>query len=93
MLELLAGVTPSAPADFEALARTVLARRASLASLIVVLLAWDEPRRAFLAAARGSGLEVRALLVCAAAEAPREPVAGLTVLHPGAIEHGLAGLR
>jgi uncharacterized protein (DUF58 family) len=93
MLELLAGVTPSAPADFEALARTVLARRASLASLIVVLLAWDEPRRAFLAAARGSGIEVRALLVCAAAETPREPLAGLTVLHPGEVEHGLAGLR
>ena len=93
MLEVLAGVTPSAPADFAALARAVLARRASLASVIVVLLGWDEARRAFLAAARGSGLEVRALLVCAAAEAPREPVAGLTLLHPGEIERGLAGLR
>ena len=93
LLEVLAGVTPSAPDDFEVLARTVLARRASLASLIVVLLGWDEARREFLAAARGTGLEVRALLVCAAAATPREHVPGLALLHPGEIERGLAGLR
>jgi len=93
MLEVLAGVTPSAPAGFAALAHTVLARRASLSSLIVVLLEWDATRRAFVDAARRTGLEVRALLVCDAAAVPREPHDGLTVLQPGEIERGLAGLR
>lgn len=93
MLEVLAGVRPSAAADFAALARTVLERQSSLSSLIVVLLGWDAERREFLAAARRSGLEVRAMLVCDASFAPREPDAALTVLHPGAIERGLAALR
>jgi uncharacterized protein (DUF58 family) len=93
MLEVLAAVAPTAPAEFEALARMVLGRRASLASVVVVLLAWDEPRRAFVAAARRAGLDVRALLVCHPAEAPREPIAGLTVLQAGDVERGLAGLR
>ncbi|OGA22825.1 MAG: hypothetical protein A3H34_04620 [Betaproteobacteria bacterium RIFCSPLOWO2_02_FULL_67_19] len=93
MLEVLAAVRPSAPADFTALAHAVLARRANLASVIVVLLAWDEPRRAFVAAARRAGLEVRALLVCDPAAAPSPSDAGLTVLRPGAIESGLATLQ
>jgi uncharacterized protein (DUF58 family) len=93
MLGVLAAVAPTAPEEFAALARTVLGRRASLTSIIVVLLAWDEPRRAFVAAARRAGLEVRALLVCDPAAAPRNPVAGLTVLVAGNIERGLAGLR
>jgi uncharacterized protein (DUF58 family) len=93
MLEVLAGVMPSPPGEFEALARAVLLRRATLSSVIAVLLAWDEPRRRFVAEARGSGLDVRALLVCAPGEAPRPMDAGLHVLHPGAIERGLAGLQ
>ena len=93
MLEVLSAVGASAPEGFADLAQTVRARRASLSSLIVVLLAWDEPRRALLAWARGSGLQLRALLVCAAAQAPRAAVNGLLVVHPGDIERGLAGLR
>jgi len=93
MLEVLAGVAPSAPGDFDALARAVLARRATLSSIIVVLLAWDESRRKFVAAARGSGLEVRALLVCAPGETAHTSDAGVLVLHPGAIERGLARLQ
>ena len=92
MLEVLAAVGPSAPGDFEALARAALSRRSSLSSIIVVLLGWDEPRRRFVAAARGLGIDVRALLVCPAREAPAD-AAGLVVLHPGEIERGLAGLR
>jgi uncharacterized protein (DUF58 family) len=92
MLEVLAGVGPSAPGDFADLARAVMARRGSLSSLVVVLLDWDDARQAFVAAARASGLQVRALLVCSPAQAPRDPVGGLTVLHPGEIERGLAGL-
>jgi uncharacterized protein (DUF58 family) len=92
MLEVLAAVTPSAPEEFEALAAAVLARRSTLSSVIAVMLAWDRPRRAFIARARESGLEVRALLVCAPGETPPvEP--GLLVLQPGAIESGLARLQ
>ena len=93
LLEVLAGVAPTAPGDFADLARAVMARRGSLSSLVVVLLDWDAARRAFVAAARASGLQVRALLVCSPAQAPRDPAGGLTVLHPGEIERGLAGLQ
>ena len=93
MLEVLAGVSPSPPEAFESLARAVLARRGTVSSVIAVLLAWDEPRRKFVAAARATGLEVRALLVCAPGEKPQQADAGLHVLHPGEIERGLAGLR
>ena len=92
MLEVLAGVTPSSPGGFDALARAVLARRGTLSSIIAVLLAWNEPQRKFVAAARSIGLEVRALLVCAPGETPGPEHAGLLVLHPGEIERGLAGL-
>lgn len=92
MLEVLAGVQPSPPEEFGTLARAVLARHSTLSSMIAVLLAWDEPRRQFIRQARASGLEIRALLLCAAGEtAPVEP--GLLVLRPGAIESGLAQLR
>jgi hypothetical protein len=81
MLEVLAGVAPSAPEEFGALAGAVLARRTTLSSVIAVLLAWDETRRDFIARARAGGLEVRALLVCAPGETPpAEP--GLMVLQP-----------
>jgi len=92
MLEVLAGVSPSPPEEFASLAAAVLARRQTFSSVIAVLLAWDEPRRDFIARARATGVEVRALLVCPTGEAP--PAApGLLVLHPGAIENGLARLQ
>jgi uncharacterized protein (DUF58 family) len=92
MLEVLAGVQPSPPEEFATLASAVLARRATLSSVIAVLLAWDEPRRQFVREVRARGLEVRALLVCGPDETPPvEP--GLLVLRPGAIESGLAQLQ
>ena len=45
MLEVLAGVGTSAPGEIEALARAVLEARAQLTSCILVLVAWDGPRR------------------------------------------------
>ncbi len=89
MLEVLAGVAPSRPEEFARLARAVLGQRRALSSCIAVLLAWDEPRRAFVDALRASGLEVRTLLISA------EPVTarGVTVLAPGKVEAGLAALR
>jgi hypothetical protein len=93
MLETLAGVGPSAPQDFEKLAHAVLAQRAQLASCILVLVAWDEARRALAERLAASGIEVRAILVCDPREAPRGAPAWLVVVHPGAIEAGLARLE
>jgi uncharacterized protein (DUF58 family) len=89
MLEVLAGVTPSRPEEFSALARAVLAQRPGLSSCIVVLLAWDEVRRGFVETLARSGLEVRALVVC------EESVSSRNVVHlrPGRVEAGLAALK
>ena len=92
LLEVLAGLAPSAPEAFETLANRVRAHRHRLTSCIVVLLDWDEPRRAFVEALRASGLEVRALFVCTHKAPPPEAQAGLLVLHPGEIASGLARL-
>ena len=97
MLEVLAAVSPSEPAAFAGLAKSVAGRRDSLTSVILILLAWDEERRKLAAALRASGAQVRALLVRAkdaGAGAGEEPVPGwVAVLHPGEIEKGLAGIR
>jgi len=90
MLEVLAGVGPSPPARFVELANAVLARRATVSSIIVVLLAWDEPRRRFVAQARSSGLDVRALLV---SESTPADAPGVLMLRPGAIQQGLSALQ
>ena len=89
MLEALAGVGPSAPGEFAALARAVLARRATLSSVIAIFVAWDEERAKFVAALRAEGFDVRALLVAEKSD----PVPGVLHLVPGKIEQCLAGLR
>jgi uncharacterized protein (DUF58 family) len=93
MLEVLAAVGPSDAADFSKLSQAVLGRGASLSSVILILLSWDEERARLVAALRGAGAEVRALLVCAERDTPKTPTPGVVVLHPGAIEQGLAKLR
>jgi uncharacterized protein (DUF58 family) len=93
MLEVLAGVGPSAPEAFEALAQAVQEARAQLTSCVLVLVTWDEPRRRLAQALVASGIEVRAILACASADAPRDAPPWLSVVHPGAIEAGLAGLE
>ena len=89
MLEVLAGVGPSAPGDFEALARAVMGRRATLASVIAILVGWDAERERLVAALRAEGFELRVLLVREDGDAPP----GVVQLRPGKIEQGLAGLR
>jgi uncharacterized protein (DUF58 family) len=89
MLEVLAGVAPSRPQEFAALARAVLAQRPALSSCILVLLGWDDARCAFVEALARSGMEVRALLVSAEAVSAKN----LVVLRPGEIEAGLARLQ
>ena len=92
MLEVLAGVAPSAPAEFETLSRAVLAQRQSLSSCIVVLVEWDERRAALVQALARRGAEARVLLVCPRERMPAPP-AGVLVVHPGEIEAGLSRLR
>ena len=89
MLEVLAGVGPSAPADFAALSRAVLAQRGALTSCVVVLLAWDDARKTFVDALRRTGVDLRVLLVSETTQAP----AGVTLLHPSSVGAGLAALR
>jgi len=93
MLETLAGVGASEPAGFARLAHAALAHCAQLTSCILVLVAWDEARRALAERLAASGVEVRAILVCARDDAPREPPAWLLAVHPGEIEAGLARLE
>lgn len=93
MLEALAGIGPSDPAQFPELARAVVARRETLSSVIVILVAWDEARRAFVDALRATGNEVRAILVARRERRPAALPMGVAVLHPGEIEQGLAGLK
>lgn len=93
LLEVLAGVGPSPEAEFDALAQAVLSRRATLSSVILVLVAWDAGRHRLVSALRATGADLRVLLVCPPGEPPEGLAAGVTVLHPGAIEQGLAGLR
>jgi uncharacterized protein (DUF58 family) len=93
LLEVLAGLAPSAPERFEVLANAVRASRHRLTSYIVVLLAWDAARRAFVEELRRGGLEVRALLVCPEESPPADAPGSLLVLHPGKIEQGLARLQ
>lgn len=93
LLEVLAGLAASPSSRFQRLAQAVHANRHRLTTCILVLLAWDDARRAFVESLRRSGLQLRVLLVRAEGEGPGEPVPGLTVLHPGAIERGLASLR
>ncbi len=93
MLETLAGVRASEPAGFERLARAVLAQCAQLTSCVLVLVAWDDARRALANRLAANGVEVRAILVCEQKDAPREAPAWLLVVHPGAIEAGLARLE
>lgn len=89
MLEVLAGVGPSAPGEFAALARAVLGRRATLSSVIAIFVSWDDDRARFVESLRSEGFDVRALLVRGEGDAPR----GVVQLIPGKIEQGLAGLK
>ena len=87
LLEVLAGLEPSQPEQFEQLAREVTAMRGTLSSAVFVMLAWDAPRKRLVSALAASGLGVRVLLV---SETTPRDAKGLLVLNPGRIEAGLA---
>ena len=90
LLEVLAAVTPQGDGEFRTLADAVAGSRAALSSAILVLLAWDEPRRALVRRLQANGLEVLVLVVSDAPEDVGARAPWLTVLQPGRIEQGLA---
>lgn len=90
LLAVLAGVQPSPGRDFTVLRDAVHAKRAALSGLILVLLGWDEPRRALVRELRATGAALRVLVV--SPEAVEGAPAWLTVLHPERIQQGLSAL-
>jgi uncharacterized protein (DUF58 family) len=88
LLETLACVEPSTRA-FEELHAAVRARRGALSSCILVLLAWDAPRRACADELRGSGLPIRVLLV---AQVPPTEMSGVDFIPIDRIAPALAAL-
>ncbi len=63
LLEILAGVRACSDRPFRTLAQAVLAKRSMLSGGILILLGWDEPRRAFADALRRQGVPLLALVV------------------------------
>ena len=92
LLEVLAAVSPYAGGGFHTLANSVLAGRAALSSAILVLLAWDQPRRDLVSRLQATGLQVLALVVIDTPEQVAERAPWLTVLQPGKIQQGLAAV-
>lgn len=72
MLEVLAAVKPSRDPRLDALETLVLQHRAALSGCVLVLLAWDEPRRALVKRLKAMCLPVLVLLVRGSGE--REPI-------------------
>lgn len=90
LLEILAGVQPSAAQPFRMLHDAVIGRRAALTGSICVLLAWDEARADFIRALRTLGVPVMVLVVTRTPVAERAP--WLHVIEPGKVQEGLARL-
>ncbi len=90
LLEILAGVQPFPEGKFRVLRDAVRAKRASISGLLLVLLAWDEPRQELVRELRASGVALRVVLV-SATPVPDSP-GWLAVLQPGRIQQGLAAL-
>jgi uncharacterized protein (DUF58 family) len=90
LLEALAGAQLRANEGFHALRSALMARRASLTTSILVLIAWDEPRRHLVRELRAMGLPL--LVMAVLAQRPGDAPEWLRVLVPGRIQEGLAGI-
>jgi uncharacterized protein (DUF58 family) len=91
LLEVLAGVGVAAGQSFDQLAESVLSRCGALSGCVLILIEWDDARRALVKALRANGLDLLVLLV-----SEREPAsspAWLRVLKPGHIQDGLNRLQ
>ena len=84
---------PSAPEAFGTLAHAVLAQARQLTSCILVLVDWDEARRASPSGSRRAASRCARILVCAR-DAPREPRRlAAASSYRGRVEAGLARLE
>jgi uncharacterized protein (DUF58 family) len=92
LLEVLAGLAPSSPAQFAEVSRAVRGRGSRMSSAILVFVEWDAERRALAESLVASGVEVRAMLVCRQDERPGDVPAWIAVLHPGEMQAGLVRL-
>ncbi|MBU2547193.1 MAG: DUF58 domain-containing protein [Proteobacteria bacterium] len=63
MLEILAAVRPCRDKPFEALTPVIMERSDLLSACVLVLLAWDDPRRELVRGLRGLGLPLKVLRV------------------------------
>lgn len=90
MLEALAGVAPAREKGFSTLAAAVARRRAVLSGCVLVLLGWDEERRAFARGLEASGVPVLALAVVDPKEPPFRDAAGVRRIEAGRTAEGLA---
>ncbi len=90
LLGVLAGVAPCRQHPFGVLRDAVRARRAAMSGALAILLAWDEPRRAFVEELRSLGLTLRVIVVSGSPVADAPP--WVKVLVPGRIAEGLATL-
>ena len=90
LLEALAGAQLRPNAGFGALRESLMTRRATLSSSILVLIGWDEPRRRLVQELRVLGLPL--LVMAVLAERPADAPAWLHVLVPGRIKEGLSRL-
>ena len=90
LLEVLAGLAPSDAGDFAALARAARTRAGQLSSVVLLLVEWDDERRALGESLLASGLQVRCMLICE--DRPAELPLWVHPLYPGKIEAGLLEL-
>jgi len=90
LLEALAGAQLRPNDGFGALRESLMARRATLTSSILVLIGWDEQRRRLVHELRVLGLPL--LVMTVLNEPPADAPAWLHVLVPGRIKEGLARL-
>jgi uncharacterized protein (DUF58 family) len=91
LLEVLAGVVPCDGRPFSDLAQAVLGKAGGLTGCICVLVGWDRARAELVEALRARGVALRVL--CVARERPSDLPAWATLLVPGRVGEGLAGLR
>lgn len=94
MLEILAAVQPCADKPFEELSRSVALRYRLVSGCILVLVAWDDARRALVRQLRALGVPLQVFLVRDPSSAAALPEArdGVRVLETGRIAEGLSNL-
>lgn len=92
LLEVLAGVEPRPAKPFKELADSLLRRRGALSGSILVLLSFDDERRAFVRRLRASGLPTLALVVRPAGSPAMDAEPGVRFIETGDAPRGLAGL-